>query len=122
MSERETRTVTCIRCPRGCAVTVELIDGLVTSVNGNSCRRGDTYARAEVTSPMRMVTSSVPVTGSENAAMVSVKTASDVPKDKVVDVVRALRGITLTAPVAAGDVVVQDVCGTGVDVIATRSA
>lgn len=118
----EERTLTCIRCPRGCAVTVTLEDGTVVSVRGNSCPRGDAYARAEVTNPMRVVTTTVPVRGSEIEHMVSVKTAGDVPKGRVFDVVKALRGIEVTAPVRIGDVILADVAGTGVDVVATKRA
>ena len=117
-----TQNLTCIRCPRGCALTVELEDGEVKAVTGNACKRGEIYARAEVTNPVRTVTSVVPVEGSAIAHMVSVKTAGEVPKAKVLDVVGALAGITLAAPVEIGDVVVPDVCGTGIDVVATRRA
>lgn len=113
-------TLTCIRCPKGCQVTVTLKGGQVTSVAGNGCPRGDAYARKEVTDPTRVVTTVVPVSGSDVARMVSVKTAGDVPKAKVLDVVRALSGVSMAAPVHIGDVVLADVCGTGVDVIATK--
>ena len=113
-------TLTCIRCPKGCQVTVALEGGRVTAVTGNGCPRGDAYARKEVTDPTRVVTTVVPVSGSGVARMVSVKTAGDVPKAKVLDVVRALSGVRLAAPVHIGDVVLVDVCGTGVDVVATK--
>lgn len=113
-------TLTCIRCPKGCQVTVALEGGRVTAVTGNGCQRGDAYARKEVTDPTRVVTTVVPVSGSGVARMVSVKTAGDVPKAKVLDVVRALSGVRLAAPVHIGDVVLADVCGTGVDVVATK--
>jgi len=118
----EERTLTCIRCPRGCAVTVTLEDGAVVSVRGNSCPRGDAYARAEVTNPTRVVTTTVPVRGSDTERMVSVKTAGDVPKSKGFDVMGALRGIEVTAPVEIGDVLLADVAGTGVDVVVTKRA
>jgi len=118
----EERTLTCIRCPRGCVVTVTLEDGSVVSVRGNSCPRGDAYARAEVTNPTRVVTTTVPVRGSDTERMVSVKTAGDVPKDRVFDVMGALRGIEVTAPIKIGDVILADVAGTGVDVVATKRA
>lgn len=118
----EERTLTCIRCPRGCAVTVTLEDGAIVSVRGNSCPRGDAYARAEVTNPTRVVTTTVPVRGSDAERVVSVKTAGDVPKDRVFDVVRALRGIEATAPVEIGDVILANAAGTGVDVVATKRA
>ena len=113
-------TLTCIRCPKGCQVTVALEGGRVTAVTGNGCPRGDAYARKEVTDPTRVVTTVVPVSGSGVARMVSVKTAGDVPKAKVLDVVRALSDVSMAAPVHIGDVVLADVCGTGVDVIATK--
>lgn len=117
-----TQNLTCIRCPRGCALTVTIEDGTVTSVEGNACRRGDIYARAEVTNPVRTVTSVVPVEGSDTAHMVSVKTAGEVPKSKVLDVVCALSDIVVEAPIGIGDVILADVCGTGIDVVATRRA
>lgn len=116
-----TQHLTCIRCPKGCQITVELEGMEVVSVTGNGCRRGDEYARKEVTNPTRTVTTVVPVEGSHVARMVSVKTAQDVPKSKVLDVVRALAGVRTTAPVHIGDVVLADVCGTGVDVVATKN-
>ncbi len=118
----EKRRLTCIRCPRGCALEVTLVDGVVATVTGNSCRRGDVYARAEVTNPTRVVTSSVPVAGSATAHMVSVKTAGDVPKGAVFSVMEALRDVTVQAPVRIGDVALANVAGTGVDVVATRNA
>ena len=119
----ETRTLTCIRCPRGCTVAVTLADdGTITSVTGNSCMRGDKYARDEVTHPVRVVTTPVPVVGSATEKMVSVKTAGDVPKGRVFDVVRALTDVTATAPVHIGDVILADVAGTGIDIVATKDA
>ena len=118
--EERSVTLTCIRCPKGCQVTVTLEGGQVTAVTGNGCPRGDAYARKEVTDPTRVVTTVVPVSGSAVARMVSVKTAGDVPKAKVLDVVRALSGVSMAAPVHIGDVVLADVCGTGVDVVATK--
>lgn len=118
--EEKSVTLTCIRCPKGCQVTVTLEGGQVTAVTGNGCPRGNAYARKEVTDPTRVVTTVVPVSGSAVARMVSVKTAGDVPKAKVLDVVRALSGVSMAAPVHIGDMVLADVCGTGVDVVATK--
>lgn len=118
----ETRELTCINCPLGCLLTVTMVDGEVTSVTGNTCKRGETYGKKEVTNPTRIVTTTVPVVGSDTERMVSVKTASDVPKGKMFDVVAALADVTARAPVAIGDVILADVAGTGVDVIATKSA
>lgn len=119
---QEVRELICINCPLGCPLTVTLADGVVTSVAGNTCPRGDAYGRKEVTDPTRIVTTTVPVDGSATERMVSVKTASDIPKGKVFDVVRALADVRAAAPVEIGDVVLADVAGTGVDVIATKRA
>ena len=118
----EERNLICINCPMGCPLAVTLNDaGEVVSVTGNTCPRGDAYGRKEVTNPTRIVTSSLPVSGaSSGMAMVSVKTASDIPKGKIFDVVRDIKGIVISAPVHIGDVVKADVAGTGVDMIATR--
>jgi CxxC motif-containing protein len=91
----------------------------VTSVTGNTCPRGDAYARKEVTNPTRIVTSTVRVTNG-TAAMVNVKTASDIPKGKIFDCVAALRDIEISAPVKIGDVILSNVAGTGVDIIAAK--
>ena len=122
MAEKNAQILTCIRCPRGCQVSVAVDgDGQVLSVSGNLCARGDAYARAEVTNPVRTVTTTVPVKGGD-AARVSVKTAREVPKGAVMDVMRALAGVTACAPVEIDDVVVPDIAGTGVDLVATSRA
>ena len=116
----EQRILTCIGCPLGCLVTVELENGEVLSVTGNTCKRGDDYARKEVTSPTRIVTSTVKVTGG-NAPTVSVKTKSDIPKDKIFDCVKALKEVAIAAPVSIGDIVLSNVADTGVEVVATKA-
>ena len=88
-------------------------------VTGNTCPRGADYARKELTDPRRIVTSSVKVQGG-HLPCVSVKTETDIPKDKIFECVRALKDVVLTAPVEIGRVVAEDVAGTGVRVIATK--
>lgn len=110
----------CICCPLGCPITVEKEGTEVVSVTGNTCKRGDDYARKEITNPTRIVTSSVKVEGGSRAA-VSVKTKSDIPKGKIFDCVKALKDICVKAPVNIGDVIISDVAGTGVDIIATKN-
>ena len=116
----ERKELICIGCPLGCNLTVEMDGGQVVSVNGNTCKRGDDYARKELTDPRRIVTSTVPVAGG-NLPVVSVKTAADIPKQKTREFLCPLKGVTLTAPVQIGDVIVENVADTGVDVIATKS-
>lgn len=114
------KTVTCIGCPMGCTVTVSFNErNEIVSVTGNTCKRGDDYARKEVTSPARVVTSIVKIKDGDTN-MVSVKTASDIPKEKIFDCMEELKGVVLTAPVEIGDVVIEDVCNTGVSVIVTK--
>ncbi len=116
----ETRELTCIRCPIGCHITVELENGEVKSITGNSCPRGEEYAASEVTNPVRTVTSLVAVNGGERP-VVSVKTAGDVPRGKMMDVVGALKSVTVEAPVAIGDIIVNNIAGTGADIVATSN-
>lgn len=117
----EKRELICIGCPMGCPLTVEMSGTEVVSVTGNTCPRGDAYARKEVTNPTRIVTSTVKVEGGK-VDMVSVKTKEDIPKGKIFECVKALKGVTVKAPVHIGDVILKDVAGTGVDIIATKNA
>ena len=110
----------CIGCPLGCPLSAELENGEVRSVTGNTCKNGEKYARRELSNPTRIVTSTVRVSGGE-LAMVSVKTASDIPKGKIFDCIRALKNVEVPAPVSIGQVILPDAAGTGVDVVATRN-
>ena len=116
----EEKNLTCIGCPMGCFLTVKIKDGEVQSVEGNSCKRGAVYGRKEVTNPTRIVTSTVRVTGGD-ADMVSVKTKEDIPKGKIFECVKALKTVEVPAPVHIGDVLLKDVAGTGVDIVATKN-
>ncbi len=116
----EIRELTCIGCPLGCQLKATIENGEVTEVTGNTCKRGDIYARKECTNPTRIVTSTVRVTGG-TMNMVSCKTAEDVPKDKIFDVSNALASVCVKAPVAIGDVILENVCDTGVNVVATKN-
>ena len=117
----EKRELICIGCPMGCPLTVQLEDGEILSITGQTCKRGEVYARNEVTNPTRIVTSTVMVEGGK-VARVSVKTKEDIPKEKIFQCVKALKGVTVKAPVHIGDVIVANVADTGVDIVATRNA
>lgn len=117
----EERQLICINCPMGCPLTVTIDRGEVVSVTGNTCPRGDAYARKEVTNPTRIVTSSVFVEGAKSGTkMLSVKTQQDIPKGKIFEVTEALKTVKAQAPVKIGDVVLRNAAGTGVDIAATR--
>ena len=119
MSEIETRELICRGCPLGCPLTVEMKGTEVVSVTGNTCPNGDRYARKEVTDPRRTVTSTVRVLGG-SLPVVSVKTAQDIPKNKIFDCMQELATIRVKAPVQEGDVIVSNIANTGVSVIATK--
>ena len=110
------RTLTCIICPRGCTLNVSG-EGENLTVTGNACPKGAQYALDECTHPVRTVTSVVRVANREDV-MVSVKTATPVPKECIFRVMAAIRAKSVEAPVAAGTVLLN-VCGA--DVVATKT-
>lgn len=114
----ENREFICIRCPLGCNITVETDNGKILNISGNTCPRGADYVTKELTDPRRIVTSLVKVTGGERP-VVSVKTAADIPKDRIWECVAELKRVVLEAPVHMGDVVLRNVCGTEIDVVST---
>ena len=114
----EIKKLTCINCPLGCSLLVEVDGNEVISVKGNTCPRGEEYGRNEVINPKRVVTSSVYVTNGERN-VVSVKTKEAIAKDKIFDCVEAMKELKVEAPVSIGDVIAEDIAGTGVELIAT---
>ncbi len=117
----ETRELTCIGCPLGCALTVTMEGREVKAVTGNNCVKGDMYARKEVTNPTRIVTTTVKVEGGK-VPMINVKTQNDIPKAKIFECVAALKGLTVHAPVSIGDVILENVADTGVNIVAAGNA
>ena len=111
------RELICIGCPMGCPIVVEMEDGKVLSVAGNTCPRGESYARKEVTNPTRIVTTTVRVDGGK-IPMINVKTEQDIPKNKIFECIAALRGVTIKAPIHIGDIILENVAGTGVNIVA----
>lgn len=118
----ETRIMNCIMCPLGCEMTVTIEDGAVTSVTGNTCPRGPKYAHDEVVAPKRMLTSTVQVKGGLLPLLPVVsKTTLTLPKERILDCAAALRQIAVKAPVTEGQIIVENILGLGVDIIASRS-
>ena len=109
----------CINCPRGCHLQVEK-DGDKIKVSGNACPRGYTYAYNEMTHPLRTLTSTVEVE-SKDQRRLPVISSSPLPKGRIMDVMKELKGVKTKAPVKMGDVIVADVLGLGVDIIASKS-
>lgn len=116
----EKRLLTCIGCPLGCALSAVPKDDGTYEITGYTCKRGLEYAKKELTRPERTVTSTVRVSGGV-APVVSVRTATDIPKDAIWQVMAAINAVTVPAPVAIGDVLVADIAGTGVALTATKA-
>lgn len=116
----EQRKLTCIGCPLGCQITVDIENGKPINVKGNTCKRGEIYACKEVTHPTRIVTSTITVCGGE-IAMVPVKTKEDIPKEKIFEIMKDITSTKVKAPIEIGDVLINNVAGTGVDVVATKN-
>lgn len=109
----------CINCPRGCNLNVEEINGEI-KVTGNFCPRGEQYAISEMTNPVRTVTTTIEIV-SECYDRLPVITSKPVPKDKMMDVCKALKGISVKAPVKLGDIIVKNVIGLDSDIIASKT-
>ncbi len=112
--------ITCIVCPTGCKVRVVREGSKVIEVSGNTCKRGETYASQEAVAPQRTLTTSVKVTGGD-FALVSVKSATLVPKARLFDLMKAVQKLRVAAPIRIRDIVVHDVLGLGIDLVATRT-
>jgi CxxC motif-containing protein len=112
------KMIICIVCPLGCEMKVSGDGKEVQMVTGQGCERGKTYAADEFLSPMRILTSSVKVTGAASP-LVPVRSNGTVPQELLLECVEHLRHIELKAPVAMYDIIVPDILGTGVDIVAT---
>ena len=108
----------CIVCPKGCHLKVDEDNDY--AVTGNGCPRGAEYGRAELTNPTRVVTSTVRCVGGIYPRC-PVKTDGVIPKGMIFKVMESLNHVELTAPVAVGQVVIENVCGTGVNVVSART-
>ena len=112
--------LTCIGCPLGCAISVTKNGDSIEKITGYTCKRGLEYAKTEVLSPVRTITSTVRVTGG-TGPVVSVKTADPVPKGMIGKCMEIIYDLNVKAPVAIGDVVCDNIAGTGVSLIATAA-
>lgn len=111
----------CIVCPMSCHMEIEQAeDGTILSVMGNSCNRGDSYARKELTTPMRMLTTTVAIEGALHRRLPVILTG-EIPKEKQEEVMKEISKICVKAPVLYQQILGQDICGLGVAVMASRS-
>lgn len=112
------RNLICIGCPIGCLITVDKKEDGSLVITGNTCKKGEEYARNEMTLPKRSVTSYMKVTGGRTR-VVSVKTKGEIPKGKIFDGMEEIKKTVAQAPIKTGDVLLENVADTGVNVIAT---
>ena len=111
------RNLTCIVCPIGCSLEIELNDNNeVVSVTGNTCPRGPKYAISECTNPERVVTTTVMC---ENGQVIPIKTNKPIPKSKIFECMQIINKHTCKLPVRIGDVIIADVFGS--DIVATKN-
>lgn len=113
------RELTCVACPLGCSVTVEYTDTEILSVTGNTCKRGEAYAKTEITNPTRSLTSSVKVNGGIHP-VVPVKSNKPVPKTMLFDCMKVINSVSVDAPVELGQVIIENILDTGADIVATN--
>jgi CxxC motif-containing protein len=115
----ETRKIICTSCPVGCELTVTFDDEKVIEVEGDACKLGIDYAEQEIFDPRRMVASTVKVKNGYHP-LVPVYTEKPVPKPKIFDVLAEIRKVEVEAPVKINDIIIENVVGTGINVIASR--
>lgn len=109
----------CVSCPKGCTLTVTKEGDTVVQVNNASCKRGEDYAHQEITDPRRMVASTVRVRHGTHP-LVPVYTAAPVPKPLIFNILAEIRQTEVSAPVHTRQVIIKNVLGTGIDVVASR--
>ncbi|NLV92822.1 MAG: DUF1667 domain-containing protein [Firmicutes bacterium] len=115
-------TKTCIVCPIGCELSITIDENNeFVSVSGNQCRRGEDYAVNEINNPQRVITTTVAI-DSKELRLLPVRTKEAIPKDLIFAAMKELEKVKVQAPVKVGDVIIADLLGTGVPVIAARNA
>ncbi len=116
--------IICVVCPKGCSLEV---DGEAKTVSGNGCPRGRTYGLTEVIDPRRILTSTVRVKSTIMDGLLSeqtilpVRTKSGIPKRLLFSAMKEINSVEVMLPVQIGQVIIPNVCDTGIDVIASRT-
>ena len=114
------RDLVCICCPMGCQMHLHLAGGAISQIEGNKCKVGPDYARQEFTDPRRMLSTTVACRDGLWPRL-PVKTTAPVPKAMMGEIARQLHTLAVSAPVEIGTVITENICGTGINVVATRS-
>ena len=113
------KKMTCIVCPRGCSLVADG-EGDSIVVSGNKCKKGETFARIELTNPQRTICSTVKTVFPE-VPVLPVRVSTDIPKSKIFDVMREINGVVVKDRIGRGEAVIKNVLGLNVDVIATSN-
>ena len=113
------KEIICTVCPRGCHIQVEGEGETVLSVQDYGCKRGLEYASTEFAHPVRILTTTVRLAGVQND-LLPVRSSKPLPKEKLFDCMNLIRSVQVQLPVSRYDVVISDICGTGVDIVATK--
>jgi len=116
----EKRRFTCVICPIGCDIDVELLDSDEIPMKGNKCKKGTEFVLQELEEPMRILTTTIHIEGAK-WAMLPVRTDGPIPKRFLFKVIEELANIELQAPVNISDVIVRNIAGTGANIVATRN-
>ena len=112
------KNLICIACPMGCHLEIDIDNDY--SVTGNQCKRGIIYGKKELINPTRIITSTVIINDAIYRRL-PVKTNGEIPKDMIFEVMNQLNGISVSSPIRLGDVIIENVCNTGINVVASRS-
>ncbi|MCL2180809.1 MAG: DUF1667 domain-containing protein [Treponema sp.] len=134
MSQNQKREITCIICPIGCRITIEPKLGLrwpdieTSFINlddmyihsGNKCYKGGQFAVTEMAAPVRTLTTTVRTIFPDKPVL-PVKTNNDVPKEKIIKIIRELSGIMITEKIGIGETICANILGTGCDIIASSN-
>ena len=113
-----TKNFTCIVCPLGCSIDAEIEDNKILNIMGNGCPRGAEYVKAEITNPVRTITSTVKTA---DGRVVSVKTDAPVAKSKIFECMKEINNVEIDLKTKPGDVIIKNVAGSGANILATSS-
>jgi len=111
------KELVCINCPIGCHLSVDIENGMASNTTGNLCYRGCDYAKQEAIRPMRILTCLIPVKGLDKP--LSLRTDGLIPKDMIFSCVAELKNYHPSPPIRCGDMIIQNICNTGCNMIAT---
>jgi len=113
------KKLTCIECPKSCALSIDIENCRVVALSGNQCPKGKDYAITEIENPMRILTSAV-LAKDLSVKMVPVRTDKAIPKSKLMEAMGQIRKIKVSGPLKAGDILEENFLGLGVNLIAAR--